>query len=223
MLYVLLIIAFMLLLIVALLFVSINLRVHYDDESEFKCTLSYLFVKFTLLPQDEEKKRKKEEKKKKKQEKLRKKGKPVKEEKEKISFSQMFKDKGIRGFLDDIKALVSSIWQLLMSALHRASIKNLQIRLNVAGDDAADTAIIYGYANSVVYPIVSAVLENVAECEDYAVEIDADFSENAEASVYLDVHLKIKPVKLLGALIENRASAEKLINEVSKNSKDKKE
>ena len=218
----LLIIAFVLLFIAVLLCINLNFRVHFDDEAEFKCTISYLFITYVIHPRDEEKVRRKQEKLKRKRQKLIEKGKRA-EEKDKVSFSQLFKDKGIKAFLEDIKALVGSLWTLIMSVVNRAVIKKLELKLNVAGSDAADTAIIYGYANSVVYPIVSAILENVAECEEHDVEITPDFSDDAKASVYLFLHLKIKPLKLVGAILENRASAEKLLNAVSNNSKDKKE
>ena len=217
-----LIITLFLVLLVALLNIGISVKVHFDDNSDFKCTISYLFIKYRLLPKDEEKSRRKEAKKRKKQEKLLKKGKKIKE-KAKISFKDMFKEKGIRGFLEDIKTLVKSLWSLILSVISRAKIMNLDLKMNVVGTDAADTAIIYGYTNAVVFPIVSALIENVYECKDYNVDIVPDFSEDAEASVNLDIHVKIKPIKLIAAILENRASAEKLLNTVSKKSNDKKE
>jgi len=179
-------------------------------------------LRFVLLPQDEERKRKKELKQAKKQKKLEKKGKkPL--EKEKISFSEMFKEKGISGFLEDIKVIVKSLWSLISAVLKRAVIKKLDFKMNVASEDAANTAITYGYANAVIYPIVSAFMENVSECDEHNVEITPDFSEEGEPSVSFCIHLYIKPAKLLGALLENRANAEKLLTALNQNSKDKKE
>ena len=214
MLYVLLAVALLAVLIIVLLNVSIKLMVHYDDENQLKCTLSYLFLKFTLYPEDEDKKRKKEEKKLKKNKKLKKKGKKIKKKESKISFKGMFKEKGIRTFLEDIKVIVKSLWSLIMSVVSRSVIEKFDFNMKVVGDDAADTAIIFGYANAVIYPIVSAIIDNVADCKDHNIVITPDFEEDAQASVDFDIHLKIKPSKLLGAVIENRESAENLLNAI---------
>ena len=68
--YVLLIIAFLAALLLVLLNINIKLLVHYNEETQLECTLKYLFLRFVLLPQDEERKRKKELKQAKKQKKL---------------------------------------------------------------------------------------------------------------------------------------------------------
>ena len=214
MLFVLLAVALVMVLVIVLLNVSIKLLVHYDDENELKCTLSYLFLNFTLYPEDDEKKRKKAEKNLKKSKKLKKKGKKPKKKESKISLKGMFKEKGIRAFLEDIKVIVKSLWSLIMSVVSRSVIEKFDFNMQVAGDDAADTAIIFGYANAVVYPIASAIIDNVAECKDHNISITPDFSDDAKASVDFDIHLKIKPVKLLGAIIENRESAENLLNAI---------
>ena len=214
MLYVLLAVVLLAVLVIVLLNVSINLFVHYDDENQLKCTLSYLFLSFTLYPEEEAKKNKKEEKNLKKIKKNKKKGKTAEKKDSKISLKGMFKEKGIRAFLEDIKVIVKSLWSLIMSVTSRCTLKQFDFNMNVAGDDAADTAIIFGYANAIIYPIASAVIDNVAECEDHNIVITPDFSENPEASVNFDIHLAIKPVKLLGAIVENRESAENLLNAI---------
>ena len=208
MLYVLLAVLLLVILIVVLLNVNANLRLHYDNEQdEVKLSLSYLGFVFVILPEDEEKKRRKEEKKRKKQEKLRKKGiKP--EKKQKFSFKEMFKEQGIRGFAEDMLTIVKSLQELTFN-------------MKVAGEDAADTAVTFGYINAAVYPVVSALLENVSEYEDLDVNIYPDFDEDADSWVLVSARLKIKPVKLMGALLENRASAEKLLSAFGKNKKKK--
>lgn len=221
MLYVLLAVLLLVILIVVLLNVNANLRLHYDNEQdEVKLSLSYLGFVFVILPEDEEKKRRKEEKKRKKQEKLRKKGiKP--EKKQKFSFKEMFKEQGIRGFAEDMLTIVKSLWSLITGVLKRATLQELTFNMKVAGEDAADTAVTFGYINAAVYPVVSALLENVSEYEDLDVNIYPDFDEDADSSVLVSARLKIKPVKLMGALLENRASAEKLLSAFGKNKKKK--
>ena len=224
MLYVLLALVLLAILIVVLLNIKVNLRLHYDNkEDEVRCSLSYLFITYVILPESEERKRRKAEKKRKKEEKLRKKGiKPEKKE-DKFSFSKLFKEEGIKGFVHEMLTIVKSLWNLIVGVLRRATLRNLEFRMSVAGEDAADTAVTYGYINAAVYPVVSALLENVDEYRNFETLITPDFSEDAESSVLIDVHLSIKPVKLIAALLENRSSAEKLLSSFTKNKKDKKD
>ncbi|MBR3971274.1 MAG: DUF2953 domain-containing protein [Ruminococcus sp.] len=221
MLYVLLAVLLLVILIAVLLNVNANLRLQYDNnQDEVKLTLSYLGFTYVILPENEERKRRKEEKNRKKQEKLRKKGiKP--EKKQKFSFREMFKEQGIRGFAEDMIAIVKSLWALITGVLRRAELRELTFNMKVAGEDAADTAVTFGYINAAVYPVVSALLENVSEYEEPDVNISPDFEEGAESEVLISVHLKIKPSKLLGAILENRSSAEKLLSAFGKNNKKK--
>lgn len=207
MIYVLSAILFLLILIGVLLYINVKLVVGYDDkENVFRVTLRYLFINYVIAPEEETKKYKKKQKN--KSEKA-----PKVQEKKKTS---AIKEKGISAFLEDLKDIVKGVWTLLVNVLRRAILKELRINLNVAGEDAADTAIIYGYANAVIYPIVSAFTENVKKYEKLDVQITPDFSDDAQPSVVFYMELRIKPAKLIGAVIESRESAVDLISALSK-------
>ena len=222
MLYVLLAVLLLVILIAVLLNVNANLRLHYDNnEDEVKLSLSYLGFTYVILPEDEERKRRKDEKKRKKQEKLLKKGIKL-PQKPKLSFKDMYKEKGIRGFCEDMLTTIKSLWTLITGVLRRATLKELTFDMKVAGEDAADTAVTFGYVNAGVYPVVSALLENVAEYEELSVSIHPDFDEDAESRVLINLHLQIKPLKLISAIFENMSSAEKLLSAFGKNKKSKK-
>ncbi|MBQ1977297.1 MAG: DUF2953 domain-containing protein [Ruminococcus sp.] len=211
MIYVLTAIAVLLILIGILLFVNVSLKVKYDDkENVFRVALCYLWFTYVLAPEEETKKYKKA---------LNKKGEAQKTEKKEKKKSSI-KEKGIATFLEDLKSIVKSVWTLLVCVLRRAVLKTLLIKLSVAGEDAADTAIVYGYANAVIFPIVSAFTENVKEYKELDVSITPDFSEDAQAVIQFELELKIKPAKLLGAVIECRESAADLLSALG-NKKDK--
>lgn len=203
MIYVLAAIAVLLLLIGILLFINVTLKVRYDEkENVFRVALRYLWITYVIAPEEETKKYKKARKKK---------GDTEKTEKKEKKKSPL-KEKGVSGFLEDLKSIVKGVWSLLVSVLRRAVLKTLHIKLNVAGEDAADTAIVYGYANAVIFPIVSAFTENVRGYKDLDVSITPDFSDDAQAEIYFELELKIKPAKLLGAVLECRESAADLLS-----------
>lgn len=215
MIYVLSAIIALLVLIGILLCISINLRVRYDQsENVFLVTLHYLFVRFVIAPEEETRKYKKNQNKN-----AGKKAAPKKENNKPSGI----KEKGIGRFVEDLKNVVQGAWTLIRNVLKRAVLKKLRINLCVAGEDAADTAIIYGYANAVVYPIVSAFTESVKEYKDLDVSIIPDFSEDAQAEAVFELELKLKPVKLLGAILESREAAVNLLSALSNKSEDKNE
>ncbi|MGN0452586.1 MAG: DUF2953 domain-containing protein [Ruminococcus sp.] len=203
-------------LIVLLLNLNVTVRLHYDDgEDVLRVSVHYLWFKYVLLPDEESTKYLKEEK-------LLKKGKELNWDDE-ITLQGIYEEKGLVGFLEVLKVTVKNTWNLLASFLKRATLKNLEIRLNVVGSDAADTAIICGWAYSVIYPIVGAVLENVSKYEDFTVDITPDYSEGADSSVLIEGIAKIKVTKLVAMLAESGVEAENLLLVLSKNPKHTKE
>lgn len=216
MIYALIAVAAVIILIVVLLNLNVTIRVHYDDtEQVLRCTAHYLWLKYIILPTEESNKYLREEK-------LLEKGKELNWDDE-ITLQGIYEDKGLVGFLQVLKVTIKNTWNLLVSFLKRATLRKLTIKLNVVGEDAADTAIIYGWANSIVYPIVGAIVENVAEYKDLDVQITPDFSEGADSSVLASAVATIKLTKLIAMLVESGVEAENLLLVLSKNPKHTKE
>ncbi len=189
-------------LVIILLNINIKVFLHYDDENQLKCLVKYLFLKKVLIPQSEKSKRKKAKKRIKK----------GRSPDEVISLSELYDESdGLRGFIKSLAEIVKSLWSLLKAILNNATLKKLEFKMNVASEDAADTAVTYGYANAVVYPIVGAVLENVMSFDDYSVEITPDFSEGAVPSAEFEFNLNIKLLHLLKALIDNMVATEAIL------------
>ena len=199
---VLLVIVVVIAFVIILLNINIKIFMHYDDEKQLNCLVKYLFLKKVLIPQSEKSKRKK----------AKRRIKRGRSPDEAISLSELYEDSdGLRGFIKSLAEIVKSLWSLLKAILNNATLKKLEFKMNVASDDAADTAVTYGYANAVVYPIVGAVLENVMKFDDYTVDINADFSEDAEPSAEFDFNLNIKLLHLLKALIDNMVATEAIL------------
>lgn len=199
---VLLVIAALVTLVVVLLNVNIKIFLHYDDEKQLEFWVTYLFLKHVFLPQSEKAKRKKAKRRIKK----------GRSPDEFITLSELYEESdGVKGFLSSLVEIVKSLWSLIKAILNSGKLKKLDFKINVASSDAAETATTYGYANAVVYPIVSAILENVMEFDDYNVDITPDFSEDAEPSAEFDLHLNIKLFKLLKALLDNLVATEAIL------------
>ena len=197
-----LVIAALVALVILLLNINIKIFLHYDDEKQLECYVTYLFIKKVFLPQTEKSKRKKAKRRIKK----------GRSPDEMISLSELYSESdGLMGFLESLKEIVKSLWSLLKAILNNATLRKLDFRMNVASEDAADTAVTYGYANAVVYPIVSAVVENVMEFDDYNVEIKPDFSDDAVPSAEFDLHINIKLLHLLKALLDNMVATEAIL------------
>jgi len=189
-------------LVVLLLNINIKIFLHYDDEKQLQCLVKYLFLKKVLIPQSEKSKRKKAKRRIKK----------GRSPDEVISLSELYDESdGLMGFLKSLAEIVKSIWSLLKAILNNATLKKLDFKMNVASDDAADTAVTYGYANAVVYPIVAAIVENVMSFDDYNVEIKPDFSDDAVPSAEFDLNFNIKLLHLLKALLDNMVATEAIL------------
>ena len=195
---------------------NVNVKVRYnDDDGQLWCTVHFLGLVYVLAPEEESTKYKREEK-------LLKKGKQLNWEDE-VSLEGIYKEKGVTGFVETLKVTCQNTWSLLVNFLKRATIKNLEVKLNIVGEDAADTAIIYGWANSIVYPIVGAILDNVKEYKDCDIAITPDYSEGADSSVKADAKASIKLLQLILMLAESGVEAENLLLVLSKNPKHEKE
>ena len=204
MIYALVTVVLLIILFAVLLNLNVTIKAGYDDEKQvFRCTAHYLWLKFVIAPEEEKrtKKRKKSAQKKQKGEK--------KSQKRKS-------DNTVAEFVETLRDTIKGVWKLLVSFLRRTTLKTLTLHLTVTGEDAAQTAITYGWVNSIVYPIVGAVVENVEEYEELDVSIVPDFNDGAASRVFFEAVLKIKVTKIIAVLIESRKETENLISAFGK-------
>lgn len=203
-------------LIVGLLNVPLVIRASFSDsDNKVRLSVSYLWFKYVLLPDEESNKYLKEEK-------MLKKGKELKYDDD-ATLEGILEKKGIGGFLEVLKLSFENTWNLLKSFIQVATIKSFNVKINIVGEDAADTAIIYGYANSVIYPIVGAVVSNARDVKKYDVNLNADFSEGADSSIDADILATIKLTKAVMVIAEHGVEAENLLITLGKNPKHAKE
>lgn len=100
-----------------------------------------------------------------------------------------FKEKGLSGLLNAFKEIAKLAETFLKPIFKHIKIKRLDLNVTVAFDDAADTAVKYGYFCSGIYPAL-AVLLRIMKYDDYSVNIAPDFDKKEpEFDVYADLRI----------------------------------
>ncbi len=147
------------------------LSVRYEQEPYV--FLRYLFFKFHVAPVSEEAKENGEDSEKESKKKLKKQG--------KVWFSffrSLWKEKGLSGLFFLLKEAVSLFTGTLKKLAPHIRVSRLLLQVQVGEANAAETALAYGKACSIVYPSVGA-LAGMTKCKKYAVEVSPDFESGS--------------------------------------------
>lgn len=185
-----------LLVIFLLLLIPVKLKASYDED--FRCSLKIGFVKIHLYPPKPKKKKKESEKAEEK---------PKHEEKKKES---LIKEKGISWLFDLIKKIADLAVGALKDFFRHIIVKKLMLSISIAGDNAADTAVKYGYCCSAVYPAFGIIVGAV-KCRSYGVDISPNFEEKAKSAVNMELEAKIKILWLLALVLKHGYKGLKLL------------
>lgn len=185
------------------MFIPITLRASYKEE--FWCAVYIGFVKLQLVPA-----KPKKEKKKKVKKQTPKTEQPKKATEKKPS---LIKKYGIEWLLNLIKKVAELAVSALQDFFSHILIKKLSLSINVAGDDAADTAIKYGKYCAVVYPAVGTIVR-VVKCKGYGVDINPNFSEKAETEINFDFVARVFVFRLVALAVNHGIKGLKLLAEV---------
>lgn len=176
-----------LLFILLALLVPIGIKLKYQNELEL---LLYIgFVKLRLIP-EKPKKHKKEKAKKTIEEK------PKEPEKKK----NMIQEKGLSWLVSLIKKTAELAVGVLKDFFKHILIKKLLLSITVAEDDAAKTAVNYGYYCSAVYPAIGLIADSV-KCKKYGVDIKPDFAEKAKSNYLIELEVKIRVLWIIAVLL----------------------
>ena len=161
---------------IAVLSIPVVLDMEYGDV--FKLRVSWLFVKFNILPKDESKKKPKKEKKpeqEKKQAETAPAETPVANTAKKENPIKIFyEDQGVLGIAELINNVASYLGKFSKGFLKSIYIKKLRIRIWVTEGDAAQTAIKYGKFCQMIYPPLGFICSS-CHVKDYDVNIWAEY------------------------------------------------
>lgn len=177
-----------LLLIFLLLLCPVTVRLDYTDK--LSVMIRFLFLKFRISPPDKEKIEKDEKKK------TAKIGLGKKDDKKKKAFWRtIYEEEGFSGALHFLKEIADILKNAAQGILSHLVIRLLDVRLIIAGEDAANTAILYGGACSTVFPLLSWIC-SCAKVRKYNADIRPDFiAPKSQAEIALE--LSIRPIFVL--------------------------
>ena len=151
------------LLLVLLLLTPVFLTVSLDGESDVR--VRYLFITYRFRTPEQE------------------------QDSDDIS---TIKDKKLRDTLNQIKFIVKIATDSGKTLLSRAVLDKLSIKLVIGSDDAAQTALAYGIACSVVYPAVGLICAPFKRVKKAEPSVQADFQSNhIQAAAYGRLHISL--------------------------------
>ena len=182
------IVLYILLALVGLFFLLLcfPVRVHLQFDEELAIRINYLFFRYQVTPKKEDKKRKAEKN-------------PEEEQEKKSSFLDIINKRGLQGFLETIREFTSIARDSLQKILPHTIVERLNIQVLTVGEDAAQTAMMYGAACSVIYGFAGYVVSN-SRCSNYSVEITPGFDAE-KSKVYCDIRLHVRLYYLNHALL----------------------
>ena len=211
-----------LLLLAAAMLIPLRVTVKYTDSIEL--VLKFLFIKIPLVPREEKSKNKEKSKIRKKKKTLNKteatskkrengsqtEGSTEKATEEKTDgddekgskisqLKDLYKQHGLSGLINIFRELARLAGDTLKPLFKRVRLNRLDLDVCVAKDNAADTAVHFGYVCSAVYPALSVLL-NVIQFEDYSVNIKPDFDKK-ESEIMLDAEISVMTCFAVYALI----------------------
>ena len=166
-----------------------NIYVYAEYKDQLSLWIKVAFVKVQLIPQKPKKKKPKKKKVKEKKQEQR-------TEKQENALLKFVKEKGISGVINILKQISKLATDTLKDLFKRITVTEFTLNVQVAGEDAADTAIKYGYCCSVIFPTVSAIL-SVVKYKERNVKIVPDFSDNPETKIDGKVIARIRICSLL--------------------------
>lgn len=182
---------------ILLLSVKVMITVHYDDE--LTVSLSWLFLKFDLLPQKE--KHKKKEKKKKEKDKPEETDEKIPEPKKKKDnmFVRFYRNQGVSGVVQLLKDAAAALGGMFRRIGRAFLFEELYVSLTVGSGDSADTAVKYGKVCSAAFPAMGFIVSNM-RVKKYNIEITPDFIRGSN-SARMHVKAAVIPLRLINAVI----------------------
>ena len=180
-------------------FIPVNLIVRWHEE--LKCILRIGFIPITLYPKKVKKTKKKKSKKP---------DKPKEKKPEEKKKKNLLKEKGLGWFANLIKKVADLAKGALKDVFKHILIKEFMLSISVAGDDAADTAIKYGYYCSAIYPATGLIIRAM-NYKKYGVDITPNFEENAKSQINLDLNARMFFFRILSVGIKHIYKGIKLL------------
>lgn len=179
----------MVLLVLALLFIPVTGRMAYDGE--FTARIRVLGIPIRLAPRPEQQPKKPKKKSKKAKRTKRSTRSKLRE------IQSLLKEDGVGSTLRFLKDVAGLAGRTIGKALGAVTVKQLQLRLVIATEDAATTALRYGQVCSVLYPALAAI-EHKVRMQHRQVQVEPNFLLE-QSVVRFDLRFRVSVWRLLGA------------------------
>ena len=158
---------------IIVLSIPVVLDLEYTDA--VSCKVSWLFLKFTLYPFPEKKKKEEKPKEEKKEEKPEEKKEEKPKPKKENFLKTFYNNQGLSGVIELINNCVGALKRFSVRFIKRAVIiKKFHLDIHINEGDAAATAIKYGKVCAALYPSLGFICSNM-KVKDYKVNVFADY------------------------------------------------
>lgn len=183
---------------IVLLSIKLVITVHYEDD--VAVSVGWLFLKFNILPKNEEKP-KKEKKKKEKEEPPQNKDETIKEPKKKKDnmFVRFYNNRGVSGVVQLLKDAANALGGMFKRIGRAFLFEELFIALEVGASDSAETAIKYGKVCSAAFPAMGLIVSTM-RVKKYSIDINPDFLYGKNVA-RLHTKISVRPIRLINAVL----------------------
>ena len=130
-------------------------------------------------------------------------------------FKQQYKQRGFFGAVKYFSELLGVILKRLMYIIKHFKIRNFDLKLTVATDDAANTALEYGGVCCAVYPVL-AFLQTNTDFKSKRIDVSTDF-EKSEPSFEISLSVTSRLICFLIAAVTALIEFLKLTRKESEN------
>lgn len=181
--------------ITILLLFSVNLYIDYNA-GNITVGLKYLFIKIAIYPR----KKKESKKKNKPPQKEKKESKKKTEEKKENFFVSLAKTKGLDAVVYIFAEILRLVKSFSLSVIKHLKMKNIKLDITAGGENAADAAVNFGNACSVVYPILGTLSGIINFLSIPQVNIKVDYDKK-ETTASLLLHLKMRLIFIIAIIL----------------------
>lgn len=175
-------------LIALILFSSIRIKLEYDNKLSVNIYFGILKIPEKMLNRISAKKDKKTSKETSKSE-------NKKEKKKENTFAQKIKNKGICESFNIFIEFLNPVLKVLLDFCSKVTLNPLIVKIKIANDDAAQTAIEYGKFCSVYYPALK-ILTSKVNCKNIDSNVFVSYTDRL-SEVYLKTQIKIRLIHCL--------------------------
>lgn len=181
-----------LLVLLGLLLLPVTWNAHFD--TQLHLSVRYLCFCYTIAP-PKQKKKKKTSPSAKAQKRAENTG------KDENAIKEIIRQTGLSGFLRLLKETAKAAGSVLKGLLRHTVLSCLNIDICVGGENAADTAVAYGYICAAVYPATGVITSAVKKYKKLQIDIHPDY-DCKQTKIICRAQARISLLFFLGNLIK---------------------